>query len=342
MIESFNILTRQQADKLISLRDGETKLVENALFLTNGDLLETQLEELTAAKFVLFGINDDIGVQANRGKPGAKNTWNFALKSLLNTQQNQFNDASKLLILGNFEFPSLYENLKEDLSDPSILADYRKSVEYIDKQVTQLMYAIKRTGKTPIVIGGGHNNAYGTIKGTSQALNSKINAINLDAHADLRALEGRHSGNGFSYTLEEGYLDRYYMLGLQENYNSEFIWNKIQASEKLEYSSFEAIKVRQETTFEVECKRGLEFVAVGSFGIELDCDAIESIFSSAATPSGFSVSETRRFIHMCASHKNAQYIHICEASTYDEEKMASEQTGKLLAFFITDFVKAQN
>ena len=35
-------------------------------------------------KFVLFGIKEDIGVLANHGQAGAKNTWEIALKSLLN------------------------------------------------------------------------------------------------------------------------------------------------------------------------------------------------------------------------------------------------------------------
>lgn len=60
---------------------------------------------------------------------------------------------------------------------------------------------------TPIAIGGGHNNAYPMLKGYSLAKKEKINAINCDPHADFRALEGRHSGNGFSYAVNDGYLD---------------------------------------------------------------------------------------------------------------------------------------
>jgi arginase family enzyme len=39
-----------------------------------------------------------------------------------------------------------------------------------------------------------------------------INAINFDAHSDFRILEGRHSGNGFSYAYEEGFLKKYFVL----------------------------------------------------------------------------------------------------------------------------------
>jgi formiminoglutamase len=57
----------------------------------------------------------------------------------------------------------------------------------------------------------GHNNAYGCIKGAAKGLYKagiiplvQINAINLDAHADFRPLEGRHSGNAFRYADEDG------------------------------------------------------------------------------------------------------------------------------------------
>jgi formiminoglutamase len=39
-----------------------------------------------------------------------------------------------------------------------------------------------------------------------------VNAINFDAHSDFRILEGRHSGNGFSYAYEEGFLKKYFIL----------------------------------------------------------------------------------------------------------------------------------
>ena len=71
-------------------------------------------------------------------------------------------------------------------------------VNQIDKEVVHTITSIVKTGKIPIIIGGGHNNAYGNIKGTALAKGKPINAVNLDAHSDFRILEGRHSGNGFS------------------------------------------------------------------------------------------------------------------------------------------------
>ena len=97
---------------------------------------------------------------------------------------------------------------------------YKKDTEIVKP------YVIK--GYIPIVIGGGHNNAYPIIKTISESFNQAIHVFNLDPHADCRALEGRHSGNSFSYAKEHGFIDQYTVFGLHKNYNSEFIYSYLE------------------------------------------------------------------------------------------------------------------
>jgi formiminoglutamase len=42
-------------------------------------------------------------------------------------------------------------------------------VKKIDKDVSHIIFNIIKLGKIPIIIGGGHNNAYGNIKGSALA-----------------------------------------------------------------------------------------------------------------------------------------------------------------------------
>ena len=70
------------------------------------------------------------------------------------------------------------------------------------------------------------------------------------------------------------------------------------------------------------------------------CDALQNIPSSAQTPSGYSVNQSRRFVHYFGSHPNATYLHICEAAT-SENLQTNAQTGKLLSYLMTDFMNAQ-
>src|SRR5690606_37852474 len=100
-------------------------------------------------------------------------------------------------------------------------------VEEIDKEVSHIICQIVTAGKTPIIIGGGHNNAYGNIKGTALANTKPVNAINFDAHTDFRIQEGRHSGNGFTYAYDEGFLKNYFIFGLHENYASKAVMENI-------------------------------------------------------------------------------------------------------------------
>ena len=266
-MNNLQIITSETLDNITTKRSGETKFFEDAKYVSNLNDLPSLLAD-SKVKFVLFGIKEDIGVLANNGQAGAKNTWDPTLKSLLNLQSNEFTNPSNVLILGHLDFTDLYDVLSTVKSD-QLQHTYRTYVEKIDQCVTQLVCTIVKAGKIPILIGGGHNNAYGAIKGSSIALESKINALNFDAHTDLRALEGRHSGNGFRYAIEEGYLDRYYIFGLHENYTSKEVLNYIEASKSnIKFNTFEDLSVRKKNSFKKASKIAMGFISNSKFGIE--------------------------------------------------------------------------
>src|SRR5438270_808448 len=52
----------------------------------------------------------------------------------------------------------------------------------------------------------------------------QINCINLDAHTDYRPEEGRHSGNAFRYAESDGFLQKYCVVGIHENYLPQNVW----------------------------------------------------------------------------------------------------------------------
>jgi len=334
----FDNLQRQ---KLLVRRKGETKFGEHVQLLSNSNTIYDQMLKLDVTH-VLFGISEDIGVFANHGKSGTSTAWNTTIKILLNTQCNSYTLPNKLLILGHiFPKKALKKVSKFDVYDKKDIKKARKMVPEIDAEVSQLVYQIVKAGKVPVIIGGGHNNAYGNIKGTSLALNKPINVINLDAHTDFRPEEGRHSGNGFSYAYAEKFLNKYFVFGLHENYTSDTIFKVIhKLKKKIAYNTFEAIKIRKESTFENELKKSLQFISKRNFGIEIDCDAIENIPSSAMTPSGFSGNEAREFVSYFGKHERAKYLHICEAAPSLGTEQQAAQAGKLIVYLITDFMRA--
>ena len=337
-MDKLVLMSKSRIEELVVTRSGETKFGEQIIVLpsiTNiyDDLLNSDV------KYVLIGLPEDVGVFANNGISGTYKAWDATIKILLNTQNSNLNRAEQFCVLGYLDFTQEQKQLsKWDQNNAKHVKKARTLVSEIDKEVSDLIYKIVKAGKIPIIIGGGHNNAYGNIKGTSLALNKKINVINFDAHTDFRALEGRHSGNGFSYAYAEGFLNRYFIFGIHKNYTAQSIIDEtLNAENSIKYNTFEAIEIEKTLKFKAEMKYALKYVSKDAFGIEIDCDAIANVPSSAQTPSGFSVNQARHFVHFMGSNTNAQYLHICEAAP---TKKTATQVGKLITYIITDFIRA--
>ncbi len=320
-------------------RPNETKFGEHIKVLSDNRDIYENVKNLDV-NYVLIGLPEDTVTNTNSLKSNIYNTWDTVIKTLLNTQKNNFNLSDSVAILGYLDCSKELEKIsKFDQSNEKSVLKAREIASNIDKEVVNIISSIIKAGKIPIIIGGGHNNAYGNIKGAALAFKKAINCINLDAHTDFRALEGRHSGNGFSYAYSEGFLDKYFVFGLHENYTPSYIFDRFESENRLDYNTYEALMVRKTLSFKKEMKRALKHVSKKPFGIEIDCDVVANIKSSEQTPSGFSVEKTRQFIHTFGSHKNATYLHICEAIA---TKKNETQIGKFITYLITDFIKANS
>lgn len=327
--------------KVTNHRSGEIKFGEKMIVIPPGADKVTFLKE-SEAKYVLLGIPEDIGVRANYGRPGAASAWQCAIKSIANIQHNRFCKGSNIIVLGQINVSQEMRDVENlDFNDIDDRSKLSQLVEKIDKEVSHIIFTIIKAGKTPIIIGGGHNNAYGNIKGAALAKGKPVNAVNFDAHSDFRILEGRHSGNGFSYAYEEGFLKKYFIFGLHENYTSKSVLDIIKKLEdRVRYNTYDSVNIRKEKDFNREMITALDFIKNDAFGIEIDLDAIPNIASSAMTISGFSVEELRQFVSFFGEHKNAAYLHICEGAPDLDNSPNNNLIGKLIGYLVTDFVKA--
>lgn len=340
-MEKLIAFTTKDLAKITNHRSGEIKFGEKMLTIPK-ETDPVSFLKTCEAKYVLFGIPEDIGIRANFGRPGAASAWESAIKSIANIQHNRFCKGSQLLVLGQLD---VCEEMKEvehlNFNNADDRSKLSQLVKKIDKDVSHIIFNIIKSGKIPIIIGGGHNNSYGNIKGTALAKGKPINAINFDAHSDFRILEGRHSGNGFSYAYEEGFLKKYFVFGLHENYTSKSVLDIIKKTEdRVRYTTYDSINIRKEKEFNQELVNALEFIKTDFYGIEIDLDAIPNIASSAMTLSGFSIEELRQFISYFAKNKNAAYLHICEGAPDLCEDQNSHLIGKLIGYLVTDFIKA--
>ncbi len=344
----FKFYNKKDIVSLTKLRRFETKLGERIQHLKGSEWPEALQQ--SSANYVLVGIPEDIGVKANYGTGGADTNWYPFLHAFLNIQSNDFCSGEDILLLGHFDFGDLKYLIENNAGSEAEKIDaYRHAINTIDDEVENLTKFIAAANKIPIVIGGGHNNAYPVIKGVAKGLQkaeiiplAQINAINIDAHCDYRTMEGRHSGNAFRYAESDGYLGKYSITGIQENYISQNVLADISINPFIQYNTFEDIFIREKKTWMQALAQAISFTEDNFTGLELDVDAVENILSSACTPAGISVLQARQYIRLAASGARVAYLHICESASQLADGRKEENTGKLLSCLVSDFIKAMN
>ena len=345
-MKHFKVYDKHDILSLTRLRRFETKIGERIQVAHDANNIEQSIAQ-SNAKFVLFGVPEDIGVKANMGMGGADSCWLPFMQAFLNIQSNDFFEGSEVMLPGHFDFSEMERLIESNAqSHDEKVEAYRHAVNTVDDEVEKLVKIITENKKIPIIIGGGHNNSYPCIKGAAKGLYkagviqiAQINAINLDAHADFRPLEGRHSGNGFRYADEDGYLEKYCVIGLHENYIPQNCWMDIVNDPFIDVITFEDIFLHEKRSFIQAVAHATGFTEDTYCGIELDLDSIANTLSSASTPVGISPLHARQYINFAASDTKAAYLHICEGATKLSNGKSDDSTGKLISYLVSDFVK---
>jgi len=313
----LNFANLQLVTSLLNMRDGETKLGQQLLTPNLHDLDKALIDLKTrGAKFVLLGIPEDIGPRANLGRGGSDEGWSAFLSRFINLQQNNFIHGQEIALLGHIETQDLQqESLSLDLNKTADLIKIRSLVEQLDDRVSDVISAISSHQLIPIIIGGGHNNAYPIIKGVSQAKGQAIAAINLDPHTDFRSLEGRHSGNGFNYAAQQNFLGFYFSLGMHELKNSQANITSMN-QHHFPFVSYQQIYVRREVSLEQALLDASCYLndSRAPIGIELDVDAISFMPASAYTNAGVDLSDAQYYVHCMAQLDNSCYLHLAEGA----------------------------
>ena len=320
-------------------RAGEKKIGE-AIAVVEGNW-EHFAQNSNAIYFIL-GVPEDIGIRANHGRAGASSAVRPAFDAFLNQQDNPFVYAGQICLLGELRVEDLMQEAETlDAHNEWDVKRLRELTAEVDERLSFVIQKLVSLQKFPVIIGGGHNNAYGNLKGCALALGKPVNAINCDPHLDFRPVEGRHSGNGFSYAFGDGYLGSYAVLGMHEQYNSlDTLLRFRDEPGRLFFHSFESIFIREEITFSKALSQCIGFVKAEACGIEIDLDSVTNVPSSARTSSGITALQARQYVHLCASQLKPLYLHVAEGAPVLSHIRADNKTGKLIAYIVTDFIKA--
>ncbi|GGG26325.1 formimidoylglutamase [Pontibacter amylolyticus] len=175
--------------------------------------LSEETEPATADQaFAFLGFCCDEGVRRNQGREGAVQGPS-ALRQAMASFAWHLEDDTALLDAGDVYCTN--QNLEE-------------AQKQLGKKVNALL---TNTYKT-IILGGGHETAYGHYLGIKQALpaDKQLGIINFDAHFDLRTYEKQPSSGTPFLQIADGLIEdnrdfNYLCLGIQQYGNTQKLFN---------------------------------------------------------------------------------------------------------------------
>lgn len=190
--------------------------------IENIDLNKLETFSINSTKFniCLLGFKSDIGIKRNLGRTGAQKGPIYIRKELANMPV-RFNENIKIYDGGDIYC------LNDELEDAQ-------------NQLQSAISLILQNGMFPIVLGGGHEVAYGHFNGISDYLEKKYEKdktpaiINFDAHFDIRPYKKEgSSGTMFAQIADNCKkinLDFSYLcLGIQTYANTNLLFKRAES-----------------------------------------------------------------------------------------------------------------
>lgn len=280
-----------------------------------------------SVNYVIVGISESIGPQANFGRSGAEKAFDAFLNSFCNLQFTNSTSKDSFAYFGKITSTTAFSGTIEA----------RDQVSELDDFILELISPIIIAGKIPIVIGGGHNNAFPLIQTIAKQVD-KLAVINMDAHSDCRALEGRHSGNSFSYAFEENFLTKYGVFGLHKAYLNQAMIDYFQ-DKPISFGYFDDYSLERKTYKSDVINFLNSLKPTEKLGVELDLDCVANFPSSAMSPIGFTLSDVRNYLALCSKHPHVAYYHLTEAAINKsgDERIVGKTLAQLVYDIITEF-----
>lgn len=338
----INYLSREQLLGFTSVRAHEQKQGQNISFVKHFNDLERHFQD--GCRYIIIGVPEDIGPRANLGRGGSDGGWEAFLSCFMNYQVNECFPTEQLLLLGSLQTADLQQQAEElDNKNEDDLNRLRSLTQEIDNRLSPIIELVTRIGFKVIVIGGGHNNAFPIIKGVSQAKNSPLACTNLDPHSDFRILEGRHSGNGFSYACDQNYLSHYHVLGLHSQKNAAANLASM-ATLNFGYVALQDLIMFPERHNDY-LQDACDYITDSELpsGVEIDLDVISRAPVSAYNVCGVSFDFALRYVHHMASLPKCQYLHLAEgapAQHHQGPAAGKSEVGQMLSELTYCFVRA--
>lgn len=175
----------------------------------------------SVSEVVLIGFSCDEGVRRNFGRVGAS-LGPKKIREELRSLACHFEPSRKITDLGDVICKG-------------------ESLEEAQEALAHVVSIVRAHGKIPLVLGGGHETAWGHYQGLERHLgDKKLGIVNFDAHFDLRACDEKNppsSGTPFYQVAkdceEKKRKFHYATLGVQEFSNTKSLFERARSLEVL-------------------------------------------------------------------------------------------------------------
>ncbi len=272
--------------------------------------------------FCLLGFASDEGVKRNLGRPGAAE-GPVAIRRAMTSLPWHGGDVARLydagdVICGGTELEAAQMLLSEKVEQ------------------------IRRLGAFPLVLGGGHEVAFGSYHGLLRSLPEKtrLGIINLDAHFDIRPLNPKpSSGTMFGQIAAERIAAcepfDYLCLGIQKTGNTPALFAR---ANKLGVSYLLAEQLQPE--IEASARRVIDSVVAHSdqLYLTLCSDVIAAAYApgvSAPQPFGLHPDLVRRLLRQLAASGKLIGFDIAEvAPALDRDNMTAALAAQLISYLL--------
>ncbi|QTH59231.1 formimidoylglutamase [Corynebacterium hindlerae] len=264
---------------------------------------------------VLLGFASDEGVRRNQGRVGAATAPNIirgALGSLAVHHSTPLYDAGTCTLTGH------------DLTGAH-------------DELTGAVGKLIKAGHTVIVLGGGHETAYGSHRGLRDNASGSVGIVNLDAHFDLRSVPEPTSGTPFRQLANETEDFRYSVFGISRPNNTRALFT---AADKLNVHY--TLDTELAAMSPAECAELVAQAAesVDTLHLSIDLDVLPAaVAPGVSAPAAYGVSFDR--IHaMAVAAARSGKLRLVDVVELNPNYDIDGRTAKAAARLIDDIVSA--
>ncbi|MFS0574068.1 formimidoylglutamase [Sporosarcina sp. 179-K 3D1 HS] len=274
---------------------------------------ELQQKAVPSSTCALIGFECEEGVRRNKGRLGAA-AGPDAIREELAKLPWKMSEEKRVVDLGNLRCEgNQLEEAQRDLGD--------------------VVAGVLSTGTTPIILGGGHETAYGHYLGVRKFIGNEatLGIINIDAHFDMRSYDEQpSSGTMFRQILEKDNHTDYFVLGIQRYGNTQELFDKAdELGATYLYEEDLTVGPMENAVQAIEA-----FIANHDYIMLTLCtDVLNAAFApgvSAPSPFGLDPSIVRTIIRTVTSKENTLSFDISEVNPSVDENNRTVKLGAYL------------